>query len=182
MRTLDLLVIVLMSGVSPAWAQDPGNQSEASDRASSIGGNVTDSSISVVYGIPIEAMERLVTSLSSDDPELREDALELLRAQLPQNTQFRIEAIANLFEILGHEEVPPERLADTFAQIASENLQLRERLQAFEGDDPAIGALREAEELIAADQVVIERVTQRAQLIAEQAGVERSRLNLAAAA
>jgi tetratricopeptide (TPR) repeat protein len=186
-------------------AQFVGDRTEASGCAAAIVGAVTDSSINVICGMPFEQVTRLVEALSAEDPALRAEALQLLRAQLPEDTRFRVEAVASFFETLGREQVPPERLADTFAEIAGENLALRDRLRSFEGDDPAIQtlreaaagalevgdhaaaleALREADELIETEALVAllaERTRNKADLIAEQAAVERTRLDLAAAA
>jgi hypothetical protein len=104
--------------------------------------DAVDSTISIICGMSPEFVVQLVAGVSSPNPELKAQALELLRAQVSEDSRFRVEAIASFFKILGREEVPPEELQDTFAQIARENLALCERLETFEGDDPAVGALR----------------------------------------
>ena len=203
-RTLALFAALSLCA-PVASAQVLGDRVEASGCAFSAGGNVTDNSINLICGMPFEEVAQMVVGMSSNDPAHKAEVLGILRARLPEDTRFRVEAVASFFETLGQEQVPPERLADTFADIANENLALRDRLRSFEGDDPAmqtlreaaaealeigdhdaaIAALREAEELIeteALEALLTERTRRRAELIAEQAEVERTRLDLAAAA
>ena len=183
---------------APAHAQLLGNEAEAQACAAAI---------TVICGMPHEQVVALVTGLSSPDPPAKSQALELLRAQLPADTQFRFEAIAKFFEILGREGVEPEKLADTFARIAEEHLRLREQLSAFRSEFPEVQALREeaAAALDRADHdtasqaldaaleqhrvrgealqaAFVEHKRAEARMISEKGDVERARLALLVAA
>lgn len=200
-----LLAVALCPG--PAGAKLLGNEVGAQNCATAIGGDVRDSSVTVVCGMPNEQVVALVAGLTSPDPTLKAQALDLLRARLPDDTQFRVEAIARFFEILGEQNVETERLADTFARIAEEHLQLRARLRAFQSDDPEVAALRgeaaealegadhdQAKALLEAARLVVRakrealmsalaaQTLEVARLTAEQGDVERARLALADAA
>ena len=208
-RLIVLAFAGLLTGLLPGMghAQLLGNDAQAQDCAAAVGGDVTDSSVKVICGMPTGEVVALVQALNSPDPAAKAEALELLRARLPGDTRFRLEAIARFFEILGEERVDSEKLADTFARIAEDHLRLRERLRAFESDDPEVQALREQaaealeradhdaarEHLEAARQTVrakrealraalVEQTREEARLVAEQGDVERARLAVAAAA
>lgn len=128
--------------LNTALAQSSQTLSTA-DCAKVAGGNATDSTVRVICGMPTEQVVALLQALSTPDPEAKAEAIELLRARLPGETQFRMQAIAKFFEILGQEQVPPEKLADKFAQIAEENLRLHRQLQAAAANQAEISALVE---------------------------------------
>ena len=50
-------------------------------------------------------------------------------------------AIENFFRLLGQEQVPDEKLAESLATIANRHKELLAQLQAFGSDDPAIATL-----------------------------------------
>ena len=77
----------------PAGAKLLGNEVGAQNCATAIGGDVRDSSVTVVCGMPNDQVVALVTGLTSSDPALKSQALDLLRARLPADTQFRVEAM-----------------------------------------------------------------------------------------
>jgi hypothetical protein len=208
LRLAFLVLLFAASGLpGAAEAKLLGNEAAAQNCASAIGGSVTDSSVTVICGMPNEQVVQLVAALSSTDQRAKTAALDLLRARLPGDTQFRIEAIARFFEILGHEAVEPDRLADTFARIAEEHLDLRERLNVFQSADPEIDAYREQaaaalelgdhdaaraylasarhavrEKSLALQAALLTHIREEARLIAEQADIERARLAQAEAA
>ena len=94
-RLIVLALAGLLTGLLPgaAGAQLLGNDAQAQDCAAAIGGDVTDSSVKVICGMPTGEVVALVQALNSPDPAAKAEALELLRARLPRDTRFRLEAI-----------------------------------------------------------------------------------------
>ena len=172
-----------------------------------ITGDVTDSTVNNIIGMPpeqfVEALRLAVSAIPGDQEKL----LRKLDDLVPENSQFRIEAIARFFEILGEQPVANEDLAERFAQIADEHLKLLEETQRLKLDDPDVQALRdlarealliadhdtaraklvEARELVRAKrealaELLAEQQREEALLVAEQGRIEHARLNYAEAA
>jgi hypothetical protein len=64
--------------------------------------------------------------------------------ELSEALDLRHEALARMFEILGREQVPPERLEATLAEIATRHKGLLERVRLLDATDPRAGQLRDA--------------------------------------
>ena len=131
-----------------------------------------------------------------------------LRAIVPANSRFSVEAVARFLEILREQPVEDAKLADRFAQIAQEHVRLLQEIRAFRVKDPEVQALREAaatalqgapnhdlararleeaRKLVqakreAVDKVAADQHRQEASLVREQARVEAARLRFAEAA
>ena len=89
-------------------------------------GDIADSTINVVCGWTqaqvAEVVRLAVSPVAADRAELMARLDELL----PASSSLRVEAVARFFAILGEKEVPSERLADRFAEIAENHRRLLE--------------------------------------------------------
>jgi hypothetical protein len=148
---------------------------------------------------------RLAASPSAGD---REILLIHLRAIVPANSRFPVEAVARFLQILREQPVEGAKLADRFAQIAEQHLQLLQEIRQFRVSDPEVQALRDAaaaalqgtpdhdlarskletaRQLVRTKRQAVARVLadqqrEEATLVREQARVEAARLRFAEAA
>ncbi len=202
-----LAIGLLVSTTPPVMAL--GDTLEARDCASAVDGDVRDSIINVICGLSPEELKELVAWAARDAVDGAEAATEARHVELlarlgqltPPDSDFPVQAVAAILAVLGEEEVPLERLADTFAQLAEEHLELKHRLRTLESDDPEVQALREqaaaaldegahdlarvhleaARGLVRAKREALKEAPaaqslEEAQLVAEQGDVERARL------
>ena len=127
--------------------------------------------------------------------------------ELGEALDLRREALARMFEILGREQVPPERLEATLAEIATRHRGLLKRVQLLDTTDPRALELRDeaaaaiksaeygrADELLAAAETIEieavqhlqntlnQRALNAAAIRAERGEVARTRLDYLTAA
>jgi tetratricopeptide (TPR) repeat protein len=170
-------------------------------------GDVRDSTITIVCGMPHADVMELVGLAASPEAGDRQTLIARLDALVPADSRFRVEAIARFFEVLGEVPVENEKLADRFAEIATEHVRLLEEIHRFRVRDPEVQALKddaasalevpdhdrarakleEARQLVrakreAAAKLLAEQQREEAALVSAQAGVEAGRLRYAAAA
>ena len=107
-------------------------------------GSVENSTINVVCGLPPEKVVEWVTRAASPLAGDRAALLVELRAIIPANSRFSVEAVARFLEILREQPIEDAKLADRFAQIAQEHVRLLQEIRAFRVADPDVQALREA--------------------------------------
>ena len=107
-------------------------------------GDVRDSTITIVCGMPLADVVELVRLAASPRAGDRQALIARLDALVPAKSRFRIEAIARFFEILGEAPVESEKLADRFAEIATRHKRLLERVQLLNAADPQVAELRDA--------------------------------------
>jgi tetratricopeptide (TPR) repeat protein len=147
---------------SPASAQLVGTRSvEATGCAAAVGGDVRDSSISIVCGMPLDQVVELVRLAASSQAGDRAELLIRLSALIPKSSQIRVEAIAKFFQLLGEVPVDEDQLPNRFAQIAEEHRRLIEDVKNLHVDDPEVRALREQ---AAASLEIADHATARAKL------------------
>ncbi len=158
--------------------------------------------------MPHEQVVELVRLAASPAAGDREALLVHLRAIIPANSRFPAEAVARFLAILREQPVEDAKLADRFAQIAEQHVQLLQEIRQFRVGDPEVQALRdaaaaalqgapdhdlarakleEARRLVQAKRMAVARVLadqqrEEAALVREQAGVEAARLRFAEAA
>jgi hypothetical protein len=132
---LQLAIAVTLTLVAqPASAQLVGSRSvQATGCASAIGGDVRDSTITTVCGMPPEQVVALVRLAASPQAGDRAELMARLSALVPASSQLRVEAIAKFFQLLGEVPVEESQLADRFAQIASEHRRLLEDVKRPSG-------------------------------------------------
>ncbi len=106
-----------------------------------IGGNVTNSTINVVCGVPPEKLEELVRSRTKDLSDLSESQRET-NALLKEKLDLTQSQVKSALEILGEANVPPERLAAKLVEIAGKFKDLQTAAAAQPGDDAKITALK----------------------------------------
>src|SRR5690348_11644009 len=89
-----------------------GSRTVSAEHGVAAGGDIRDSTINIVSGIPheqaAEFMRLAVSGRPGDDTEL----LRRLDAMIPAESRLRAEALARFFTILGEAEVPPEHLTE----------------------------------------------------------------------
>ena len=139
------LAITLTLVAPPASAQLLGSRSvQATGCASAaIGGDVRDTTITTVCGMPPEQVVELVRLAASPQAGDRAELMVRVRALIPASSQIRVEAIAKFFQLLGETPVEESQLADRFAQIAAEHRQLVEDVKSLRVNDPEVQALRQ---------------------------------------
>lgn len=202
-----ILAVPFITHPGSAFSQLLGDRIDARDCAQATAGDVVDSTVTIVCGMPREDVMELVRLAASPEAGDREQLFSRLNALLPASSRLRVEAIARFFEILGEKPVEETQLADRFAQIAEDHVRLVEEVRRLRVDDPEVQALREeaAEALQAADHdtaraklngarqlvrgkrqvlagLLAKQQREESALVAEQAGVERARLNYEEAA
>src|SRR6266849_8221562 len=200
------LGLILLLGATcitqPAWAQFLGKRSvESTGCASAVGGDVRDSTITTVCGMPPEQVVELVRLAASPQAGDRAELLVRISALVPASSELRVEAIVKFFRLLGEVPVEDNELADRFAQIAEEHRRLAEDVKSLRVNDPEVQALRQqaAAAVEAADhtrarakleearaivrnkretltRVLADQQREEAGLVFEQARVERARL------
>jgi hypothetical protein len=111
--------------------------------ASAVGGDVRDSTITTVCGMPPEQVVELVRLAASPQAGDRAELMVRVRALIPASSQLRVEAIAKFFQLLGEAPVEESQLADRFAQIAEEHRRLVEDVKSLRVNDPEVQALRQ---------------------------------------
>jgi tetratricopeptide (TPR) repeat protein len=131
------LAIVLTFITQPVSAQLIGGRSEATNCSNAIVGNVRDSTINVVCGTPPEQLAALVRQ-AGDLSETQKKLIANLESQLDLN-QRQIRAA---LEILGENNIPPERLASKLVEIAERFKELQLNVASHPGDDLKITALK----------------------------------------
>ena len=203
------LVLLLANAVaiSPAAAQLVGDRVEAN--CSSVArGNVENSTVTVICGMPHDQVVELVRLAASASAGDRAALMVQLRAIAPANSRFPVEAVARFLEILREQPVDDAKLADRFTQIAQEHVRLLQEIRALQVADPNVQALREAavaalqgapdhtlarakleeaRDLVRAKRrtaakVLADQQREEAALVREQAKVESARLRFAEAA
>ena len=127
-----LLLLASTVAASPADGQVLGDRVEAN--CASVARNVENSTINVICGLRQEQVVELVR-------QDRAAMLAELRAIVPANSRFSVEAVARFLEILREQPVEDAKLADRFAQIAQEHVRLLQEISAFRVSDPAVQAL-----------------------------------------
>src|SRR5712692_7429678 len=200
------LGLILLLGATcitqPAWAQFLGKRSvESTGCASAVGGDVRDSTITTVCGMPPEQVVELVRLAASPQAGDRAELLVRISALVPASSELRVKAIVKFFRLLGEVPVEDNQLADRFAQIAEEHRRLAEDVKSLRVNDPEVQALRQqaAAAVEAADhakarakleearaivrtkretlaRVLADQQREEAGLVFEQARVERARL------
>src|SRR4051812_45366568 len=141
-----VLAFVLANATMPppvALAQLVGDRVEASCSAVARG-SVTNSTVTVICGMPHEQVVELVGLAASPNAGDRAALYVRLNAIIPANSRFPVEAVARFLEILREQPVEDGKLADRFAQIAQEHVRLLEEIRAFRVADPDVQALRDA--------------------------------------
>src|SRR5262249_54277480 len=106
-------------------------------------GDVRDSTITTVCGMPPEQVVELVRLAASPQAGDRAELMVRVRAIIPASSQLRVEAIAKFFQLLGEVPVEESQLADRFAQIAEQHRRLQEDVKSLRVNDPEVQALRQ---------------------------------------
>ena len=178
-----------------AWA----SRTVSAERFSvAVGGDVTNSPINIVNGIPHEQAADFVRLAVSGRPRDYTELLRRLDALIPAESHLRAEALARFFAILGEAEVSPQDLTNRLAEIAGHYQALLARLETTSSTDPEVQRLKaearqaledtgdfaRAEELLnqakARDLLVIEQM--RATIERVQAALDARKLSAAEAA
>lgn len=114
----------------------------AEECAVAVGGNVRNSSVNIVCGIPREQVAEFirlaVSGRPGDDKELRRR----LDALIPKSSQLQGAALARFFAVLNEAETPPEHLTEKLVQIAVRHQGLLTDLQNTRSSDPEIQELK----------------------------------------
>jgi tetratricopeptide (TPR) repeat protein len=142
---LALIAVALSLVAQPASAQLFGGRSTQATgcATSAVGGDVRDSTITTVCGMPHEQVVELVRLAASPLAGDRAELIARLSALVPASSQLRVEAIARFFQLLGEVPVEETRLADRFVKIAEEHRRLLEEVRSFRVNDPEVQALRQ---------------------------------------
>ena len=137
---------LLLAGTLAPWpapAQLLGDRTEAT--CSNVNrGTLQNSTVTVICGMPPEQVVELVRLAASPSAGDREALLVHLRAIIPANSRFPVEAVARFLQILREQPVEDAKLADRFAQIAEQHVQLLQEIRQFRVGDPEVQALRDA--------------------------------------
>src|ERR1700730_10731638 len=213
-RALLALLIANAVAASPALSQLLGDRVEAncSFAAGSRvdNGGVEKGSGAVLCGLPPEQFAGLVKLAASPSAGDRMVLLVRLRAIVPRDSRFPVEAVARFLEILHEQPIDEAKLADRFARIAREHGRLVPEIRALPAADPEVQALRdaaaaalqgapdhdraraeleEARNLVRAKRaakiaasMLSDQAREEADLVRAQARVETARLRFAAAA
>lgn len=205
-RGIFVVVLAVAGLTGPGFADVIGDRFVA--RCGVVAGdNITDSTVTVICGMPYEDVAELVGLALSAAADDRLELMARLDALIPETSRFRVEAIARFLEVLGEVNTEPSRLPDRFAQIADEHIQLLEEVRSLRVNDPDVQALRaeaavaielgehdtararleEARGIVQAKrellaQVLADQRREEAILVREQALLERSRLAYAESA
>jgi hypothetical protein len=124
----------------------PEQASIASDRAANLQGDLylgpTPADVKTVIQrtLSLVDLQTLVGEAAggadlATDPRVRKLGAEL---------ELREDALARILAILGHQDVPPERLADALAEIVARHKSLLERVRLLEASEPRAAELRDA--------------------------------------
>jgi hypothetical protein len=138
------IAVTLTLLAQPASAQLVGSRSvQATGCGIAAAGDVRDSTITTVCGMPPEQVVELVRLAASPQAGDRAELMVRVRALIPASSQLRVEAIAKFFQLLGETPVEESQLADRFAQIAEEHRRLVEDVKSLRVNDPEVQALRQ---------------------------------------
>jgi tetratricopeptide (TPR) repeat protein len=138
------IAVTLTLLAQPASAQLVGSRSvQATGCGIAAAGDVRDSTITTVCGMPPEQVVELVRLAASPQAGDRAELMVRVRALIPASSQLRVEAIAKFFQLLGEAPVEESQLADRFAQIAEEHRRLVEDVKSLRVNDPEVQALRQ---------------------------------------
>jgi hypothetical protein len=119
------LALTLTLLAQAASAQLVGSRSvQGTNCATAVGGDVRDTTITTVCGMPSEQVVELVRLAASPQAGDRAELMARLGALVPASSQLRVEAIAKFFQLLGQAPVEESELANRFAQIAVEHRRL----------------------------------------------------------
>ena len=172
-----LAIAVTVLVAQPASAQLVGSRSvQATGCGSAVGGDVRDTTITVVCGMPTEKVVELVGLAASPQAGDRAELMVRLRALIPASSQLRVEAIIKFFQLLGEVPVEEDRLADRFAQIAAEHRRLLEDVKSLRVNDPEVQVLRQQ---AAAALEIADHATASAKLVEARSIISRKRATLA---
>jgi tetratricopeptide (TPR) repeat protein len=138
-----LATLTALGLVTPATAELFGSRTEARDCSSAVGGDVTNSTVNVVCGMPFEQVSQLMGMAVSGRPGDYTELLQRLDALIPATSQLRAEALARFFAILGEADVSPERLTQKLVEIAERYQTLLAQLDATGSSDPEVQRLKE---------------------------------------
>jgi tetratricopeptide (TPR) repeat protein len=138
------IAVTLTLVAQAASAQLVGSRSvQATGCGIAAAGDVRDSTITTVCGMPPEQVVELVRLAASPQAGDRAELMVRVRALIPASSQLRVEAISKFFQLLGEAPVEESRLADRFAQIAEEHRRLVEDVKSLRVNDPEVQALRQ---------------------------------------
>jgi tetratricopeptide (TPR) repeat protein len=138
------IAVTLTLVAQTASAQLVGSRSvQATGCGIAAAGDVRDSTITTVCGMPPEQVVELVRLAASPQAGDRAELMVRVRALIPASSQLRVEAIAKFFQLLGETPVEESQLADRFAQIAAEHRRLVEDVKSLRVNDPEVQALRQ---------------------------------------
>ncbi len=195
------MALAILAHTAPTSAQLIGGTEIRADCSVVSQGDITDSAIQVVCGMPNDQVVEIVGLAASPAAGDRAALLARLDALLPATSQLRIEAVARFFAILGEQPVESTQLADRFAAIAENHrrpldevgtlrvaeldvqakrnqaqaaLDLGDHDQARALLDEARAIVRQKRETLA--RILADQQREEAALVAEQAAIERARL------
>ncbi|WP_413203676.1 tetratricopeptide repeat protein [Rhodospirillum sp. A1_3_36] len=128
-------------GAEPARAL--GDSVSAEGCALAVGGDISESDIKVVCGIPAERLKELVAPWFQDLRDLSDSQKELL-GLLREKLRINEAQIRSALEAAGETSVPPERIAARLVEIAQRYRDLQAQLAASPGDAPETEKLKAA--------------------------------------
>ncbi|MBT1509614.1 tetratricopeptide repeat protein [Bradyrhizobium sp. SRL28] len=162
---------------------------DAKEGSVGIGGNVTDSTITI--GIPAEKIEELIRSRTKDLADLAESQRETI-TQLKETLSLTQGQVSHALKILGETNIRPEQLATKLGEIAEKFKDLQQAATAQPGDDAKITALKaeaqqaiqdgqlgKADEILAAIEKAQTEAIDRLALNAAQTAAQRGNVALA---
>lgn len=123
---------------SLAW----GSRTVSAGHGVAAGGDIRDSTISVVNGISPEQAAEFVRLAVSGRPGDNTELLRRLDAMVPADSRLRVEALARFFAILGEAEVPPEQLTDRLVEIAGRYQELLAWFENTSSADPEVRRIK----------------------------------------
>jgi tetratricopeptide (TPR) repeat protein len=127
------LAIVLSFVAQPALAQLIGGHNEATNCASSVGGNVRDSTINVICGLSPEQVQELTRAAVAGATGPLANQIEDLSRRLGV-TQG---AALSLLRAIGQSDVPFVQMPEKLAEVASQYQQMQAQLAALNPDNPS---------------------------------------------
>jgi tetratricopeptide (TPR) repeat protein len=123
-------------------SRDPSYETTTANNGSvAVRGNIENSTIEVINGMPPQQVVALVCGLNSPDQSARSEALELLRALVPKDAAIQADAMATFFRILREAHVPTDQLRERLTEIATRHQEMTSRLAAIEVADPLVQKL-----------------------------------------
>jgi tetratricopeptide (TPR) repeat protein len=162
---------------------------DAKEGSVGIGGNVTDSTITI--GIPAEKIEELIRSRTKDLADLAESQRETITL-LKETLSLTQGQVSHALRILGGTNIRPEQLATKLGEIAEKFKDLQQAATAQPGDDAKITALKaeaqqaiqdgqlgKADEILAAIEKAQTEAIDRLALNAAQTAAQRGNVALA---